>query len=237
MKDEDLRKYFSDVEESFSELKKNVNKKLEESERPYEPRLKKAIYIMAIILIVLFSVCVGVKSCSNTNREKNADTMTVNVSEIKNTEQKDEKHAGNRIVTVDRKTDFSVTAPDTSSEITYRILVVSYFIVMSFVLFLLVYLMKNDDGGIRFDKLNELHSLRNAFFAFKDMQNLQNEIVEEVDILDVSNIKSDVNKVGSKMEKTSTMNINYNVPCKKTTKHKNVMLDFIKSYMNAISEV
>ena len=240
MKDEELRKHFSDIKETLSRLEKNGNKKLKESERPYKPRLSlnRFVYIVPIVLIVAFSLFVGYKTYTNSTAERNIDTTTLHAtSESKILEPQREKTAGDRIVTIERETDLSVTAPGTRSEVTYRILVVSYFIVMAFVLFLLVYLMKNDDGGIRFDKLNELHSLKNAFFSFRDMQNLQNEIVEEVDILDVSNIKSDVNKVESKIEKTSTMNINYNIPCKKTTKHKNVMLDFIKSYMNAISEV
>lgn len=240
MKDKELQMRFSDIKQNLSRLEKSINKKLEESEKPYKPgfSLNGFIYIVTIVLIVAFSLFVGFNAYTNSTAERNMDTTILHaVSERKILEPQREKPADDRIVTIERKTDLSVTAPGTRSEVTYRILVVSYFLVMAFVLFLLVYLLKNDDGGIRFDKMNELHSLRNAFFDFKDMQNLQNEIVEEVDILDGSNIKSDVNRIESEIEKTSTMNINYNVPCKKTTKHKNLMLDFIKSYMNAINEV
>lgn len=240
MKDEELRKHFSDIKETLSRLEKNGNKKLKESERPYKPRLSlnRFVYIVTIVLIVAFSLFVGYKTYTNSTAERNIDTTTLHAtSESKILDPKREKTTGDRIVTIERETDLSITAPDTTSKIAYRILVVSYFIVMALVLFILVYLMKNDDGGIRFDKLNELHSLRNSFFASNDLHNFPNEKSEEVDIIDFSDLMPNEIKMDTKLENPSNVNVNFIVPCKKTIKNKSVMLDLMKSYMNAITEV
>lgn len=112
----------------------------------------------------------------------------------------------------------------------YVILLGLYVILLITVIFLLIYLALKDDGGIRFAKLNEMRNLRRSLIKNSEINLTENEVSEKIEFLDAEKYSNNTS------DKTSAIT-NKIIPAKKIESHKNIKGDFLKNYLNTISEI
>ena len=99
-----------------------------------------------------------------------------------------------------------------------HIIILIYIVMVGIVVFFLCHVIATDDNKIKFDKLNELHSLR--------MQTLK-EVSGSNDLQDYEITE----------EETNTGKSNNKKSVKTITKKKNLNTELIKIYMNSITEI
>lgn len=99
-----------------------------------------------------------------------------------------------------------------------HIIILIYIVMVGIVVFFLCHVIATDDNKIKFDKLNELHSLR--------MQTLK-EVSGSNDLQDYEITE----------EETNTGKSNNQKSVKTITKKKNLNTELIKIYMNSITEI
>lgn len=233
MTDKELIKHFSGIETEIQKLRKTINNKNREYDKPYNPQRFQRFFACAItiVLIVLFSLFVIHKAINILEAKESKNIAPIPAtSEIKKAKSKTENSADERITQIQNEAISSATIPNTAAEITYRILIISYFVIMALVILLVIYLMINDNQGIQYDKLNELHTLRNILLLNEKCLS-ENEISEEIKFIDAW--KNDLIK-DKKMTVPTTSQI---IPCEKVIKYKNVKAEFLKIYINAITEI
>lgn len=165
-------------------------------ENSYSPRKRKLIffYIMFFSFCGLMGTSFFVKCSPSKNEVKNESVFEVSAD------------------TVDIKKNNSVLK---KSDNYIPLVCMTIFCTVGITLLFVLYII--DDNGIKFAKLNELHSLRiNTLNQIADLNNVQDyEIIEEK-----------TSKDNSKKSNSKT-----------TTKKKIFSAEYIKNYMNSIAEI
>ena len=210
--DEKLSKSIKNIEKTLNSIEDRLEKKEKNNDFVvYKASSTKIPYIIVLCILTIFSGIILGKyllNCKKINDINCSDIIITSQQIIKEQVPDDTISAIKFEMNTGWKADLVFN----------HIIILIYIVMVGIVVFFLCHVIATDDNKIKFDKLNELHSLR--------MQTLK-EVSGSNDLQDYEITE----------EETNTGKSNNQKSVKTITKKKNLNTELIKNYMNSITEI
>ena len=210
--DEKLSKSIKNIEKTLNSIEDRLEKKEKNNDFVvYKASSTKIPYIIVLCILTIFSGIILGKyllNCKQINDINCSDIIITSQQIIKEQVPDDTISAIKFEMNTGWKADL----------VFIHIIILIYIVMVGIVVFFLCHVIATDDNKIKFDKLNELHSLR--------MQTLK-EVSGSNDLQDYEITE----------EETNTGKSNNKKSVKTITKKKNLNTELIKIYMNSITEI
>lgn len=210
--DEKLSKSIINIEKTLNSIEDRLEKKEKNNDFVvYKASSTKIPYIIVLCILTIFSGIILGKyllNCKKIN-DINCSDIIITSQQINKEQVPDDTISAIK---------FEMNTGWKADLVFNHIIILIYIVMVGIVVFFLCHVIATDDNKIKFDKLNELHSLR--------MQTLK-EVSGSNDLQDYEITE----------EETNTGKSNNKKSVKTITKKKNLNTELIKIYMNSITEI
>lgn len=210
--DEKLSKSIINIEKTLNSIEDRLEKKEKNNDFVvYKASSTKIPYIIVLCILTIFSGIILGKyllNCKKIN-DINCSDIIITSQQINKEQVPDDTISAIK---------FEMNTGWKADLVFNHIIILIYIVMVGIVVFFLCHVIATDDNKIKFDKLNELHSLR--------MQTLK-EVSGSNDLQDYEITE----------EETNTGKSNNQKSVKTITKKKNLNTELIKNYMNSITEI
>lgn len=210
--DEKLSKSIKNIENTLNSIKDRLEKKEKNNDFVvYKASFTKIPYIIVLCILTIFSGIILGKYLLNFKKinDLNCSDIIITSQQIIKEQVPDDTISAIK---------FEMNTGWKADLVFNHIIILIYIVMVGIVVFFLCHVIATDDNKIKFDKLNELHSLR--------MQTLK-EVSGSNDLQDYEITE----------EETNTGKSNNKKSVKTITKKKNLNTELIKIYMNSITEI
>ena len=210
--DEKLSKSIINIEKTLNSIEDRLEKKEKNNDFVvYKASSTKIPYIIVLCILTIFSGIILGKYLLNLKKinDLNCSDIIITSQQIIKEQVPDDTISAIK---------FEMNTGWKADLVFNHIIILIYIVMVGIVVFFLCHVIATDDNKIKFDKLNELHSLR--------MQTLK-EVSGSNDLQDYEITE----------EETNTGKSNNQKSVKTITKKKNLNTELIKNYMNSITEI